>query len=83
MLVTDWEEFWVRTTALAARVVTTQVKKVKAHATDEAVASKEQQIGRQCVVATALKKDRSAANTTYQVKNDQAPADGHTTCHCR
>eukprot|EP00973_Karenia_brevis_P040671 5627251-Karenia_brevis.AAC.1 len=45
MLVTDWEEFWDRANALTARGITIQVKKVKAHTTDEALASKEQQIG--------------------------------------
>eukprot|EP00973_Karenia_brevis_P014182 1928854-Karenia_brevis.AAC.1 len=45
MLVTDWEEFWGRAHALTARRVTIQVKRVKAHTTDEALTSKEQQRG--------------------------------------
>eukprot|EP00973_Karenia_brevis_P040733 5637511-Karenia_brevis.AAC.1 len=43
MLVTDWEEIWEKAEAIIARGTTVQSKKVEAHATDEAIASKEQQ----------------------------------------
>eukprot|EP00973_Karenia_brevis_P086060 11934326-Karenia_brevis.AAC.1 len=42
-LVTDWEELWERAEAIIARCTTIHLTKVKAHTTDEALASKEQQ----------------------------------------
>eukprot|EP00973_Karenia_brevis_P037554 5182083-Karenia_brevis.AAC.1 len=41
MLVTDWEEIWDKAEAIIARGTTVQIKKVKAHTTDEAIARKE------------------------------------------
>eukprot|EP00973_Karenia_brevis_P059645 8302210-Karenia_brevis.AAC.1 len=45
MLVTDWEDLWAQVDALRARNVPVRIKKVKAHTSDEALATKEQQDG--------------------------------------
>eukprot|EP00973_Karenia_brevis_P051493 7149771-Karenia_brevis.AAC.1 len=45
MLVIDWEEIWDRADAIIARGTRVEIKKVKAHTIDEALASKEQQAG--------------------------------------
>eukprot|EP00973_Karenia_brevis_P085822 11904895-Karenia_brevis.AAC.1 len=45
MLVTYWEEMWDKAEAIIARGTAVQIKKVKAHTTDEARASREQQAG--------------------------------------
>eukprot|EP00973_Karenia_brevis_P059450 8275453-Karenia_brevis.AAC.1 len=45
MLVADWEEFWDRAQALGERRVDVKDKKVKAHTSDEALASKGRQAG--------------------------------------
>eukprot|EP00973_Karenia_brevis_P067253 9351833-Karenia_brevis.AAC.1 len=55
MLVTDWEEIWERAEAIIARGITINIKKVKAHTTDEATASKEQQAENQCADSFADK----------------------------
>eukprot|EP00973_Karenia_brevis_P033401 4606558-Karenia_brevis.AAC.1 len=39
----DWDEIWDKAEAIIARGTTVQIKKVKAHTTDEAIASKGQQ----------------------------------------
>eukprot|EP00973_Karenia_brevis_P068550 9533545-Karenia_brevis.AAC.1 len=45
LLVTDWEEVWEQAEAILSRGTRVLVKKVKAHTTDEALASKELQNG--------------------------------------
>eukprot|EP00973_Karenia_brevis_P025369 3500978-Karenia_brevis.AAC.1 len=45
MLVSDWEELWDRVQALRDRGVGVHINKVKAHISDEHLASKEQQAG--------------------------------------
>eukprot|EP00973_Karenia_brevis_P029484 4067576-Karenia_brevis.AAC.1 len=42
---TDWEDLWDRVDASAARNVSVQVRKVKAHTPDQNIASYEQQAG--------------------------------------
>eukprot|EP00973_Karenia_brevis_P010930 1481954-Karenia_brevis.AAC.1 len=41
MLATDWGEIWEQADAILDRGISVQVKKVKAHTSDEALASKE------------------------------------------
>eukprot|EP00973_Karenia_brevis_P083600 11598409-Karenia_brevis.AAC.1 len=45
LLGTDWEDLWEQAEAIMGRGTSVHIKKVKAHATDEAVASKELQNG--------------------------------------
>eukprot|EP00973_Karenia_brevis_P010186 1378978-Karenia_brevis.AAC.1 len=45
LLVTDWEEIWEQAEAILDRGTSVQVKNVKAHTFDEALASKELQNG--------------------------------------
>eukprot|EP00973_Karenia_brevis_P075618 10506342-Karenia_brevis.AAC.1 len=46
LLVTGWEEIWDRAEAIITRGTTVAIKRVKAHTTDEAIASREQQAGK-------------------------------------
>eukprot|EP00973_Karenia_brevis_P004344 594161-Karenia_brevis.AAC.1 len=43
MLATDWEEIWEQAEAILDRGISVQIKKVKAHNSDEALACKELQ----------------------------------------
>eukprot|EP00973_Karenia_brevis_P010187 1378979-Karenia_brevis.AAC.1 len=45
ILVTDWEEVWEQAEAILDRGISVQIKKVKAHTSNEALASKELQNG--------------------------------------
>eukprot|EP00973_Karenia_brevis_P022661 3118924-Karenia_brevis.AAC.1 len=45
MLATDWEEIWEQAEAILNRGTIVRIKKVKAHTSDEALASKEVQNG--------------------------------------
>eukprot|EP00973_Karenia_brevis_P026322 3630253-Karenia_brevis.AAC.1 len=55
MLVTDWEEIWDKAEAIIARGTTVAIKKVKAHTTDEAIVSREQQAGNWLAISFADK----------------------------
>eukprot|EP00973_Karenia_brevis_P006178 841542-Karenia_brevis.AAC.1 len=45
MLATDWEEIWEQAEAILNRGTSVQIKRVKAHTSDEALASKELENG--------------------------------------